>query len=71
MSSLFDRGRKLHGKYAEFRYNSTGYLLVRNWSICPVESFASSYHDNESMWIHLTVYVERGHEHLSFGFLVG
>lgn len=32
---------------------------------------ASRYDNNESMWIHLTVYVEKGQEHLSFGFLVG
>lgn len=38
---------------------------------CPVELCATSYHDNESMWFHLTVYVEKGQEHLSFGFLVG
>lgn len=35
-----------------------------------MELCASRY-DNESMWIHLTVYVEKGQEHLSFGFLVG
>lgn len=34
--------------------------------LCP-----SGYHGNESMWIHFTVHVEKGQQHLSFGFLVG